>query len=166
MTLYHTRIRSPLGPLLLVADDAGLRAVRFVDAEEDPSPPPGSVEDPASLTPAVEQIKQYFAGERREFDLPLAPQGTPFQRAAWETLRTIPFGQTISYAEQARRMDRPRAVRAVGAANGRNPMPIVVPCHRVVGRDGRLAGYSSGVEIKQALLDHERQWAPQEPCLG
>jgi methylated-DNA-[protein]-cysteine S-methyltransferase len=105
---------------------------------------------------ATTQLTEYFAGARTEFDLPLEPEGTPFQLQVWEVLRGIPFGETISYGEQARRLGDQRKSRAVGGANGRNPLSIIVPCHRVVGADGRLTGYASGVEIKQWLLEHER----------
>jgi len=159
--LYFTTTDSPVGHLTLVASDAGVRAilweaegehvrVRFATA--------GAVEQPDHpvLTDAVGQLGQYFAGERREFDLPLDTVGTEFQRSAWTALRTIPFGATVSYGEQARRLGNPKAVRAVGTANGRNPVSIVVPCHRVVGSDGSLTGFAAGLETKAWLLDHER----------
>lgn len=108
------------------------------------------------LDAAENQLVEYFAGRRRDFDLACEPLGTEFQRAAWRVLSTIPFGSTMSYGEQARAMGRPSAVRAVGAANGRNPLAIVVPCHRVIGSTGRLTGYASGVERKAWLLTHEQ----------
>lgn len=107
------------------------------------------------LRRAAAQLGEYFSGRRRDFDLPLAPVGTPFQRSAWRALAGIPFGETRTYAQQAQTLGRPTATRAVGAANGRNPISIVVPCHRVVGRDGRLTGYAGGVETKAWLLAHE-----------
>ena len=103
------------------------------------------------------QLSEYFAGERRTFDLVLTPHGTPFQLAAWQVLRTIPYGETMTYGEQAVAMGRPRAVRAVGGANGRNPLAIVVPCHRVIGAGGQLTGYASGLERKRWLLDFEHK---------
>jgi methylated-DNA-[protein]-cysteine S-methyltransferase len=106
-------------------------------------------------SPARRQLAEYFAGHRRVFDLPLAPRGTPFQRAVWQALGTIPFGGTCSYADVAERIGRPGAARAVGAANGRNPIAIIVPCHRVIGRDGSLTGYAAGLARKRRLLDHE-----------
>lgn len=102
------------------------------------------------------QLLEYFQGKRREFDLPLAPRGTPFQRSVWSALAEIPYGATISYKELARRVDRPRGFQAVGQANGRNPLPIFLPCHRVVGADGALTGYAGGLELKQFLLELER----------
>ena len=110
----------------------------------------------ACLTEAARQFDEYFAGERVSFDLPLDPVGTPFQLAVWEVLRTIPFGETISYGEQARRLGDRRKARAVGAANGRNPLAIIVPCHRVIGADGSLVGFASGLDAKRWLLAHER----------
>ena len=107
------------------------------------------------LRAATTQLEEYFRGLRTTFDLPLAPTGTPFQRAAWEVLRTIPFGQTMTYGEQARRLGGANKARAVGAANGRNPLPIIIPCHRVIGADGSLTGFSAGVERKAWLLRHE-----------
>ena len=104
---------------------------------------------------AVSQLDAYFAGERREFDLALAPEGTSFQRLVWSALTRIPYGETVSYAELARRLGRPFATRAVGAANGRNPIPIIIPCHRVIGSDGSLTGYGGGLTIKRRLLDLE-----------
>jgi methylated-DNA-[protein]-cysteine S-methyltransferase len=105
---------------------------------------------------AVRQLSEYFAGERKEFDFPLAPEGTEFQRAVWKRLQEIPYGQTISYGELARRVGNPKASRAVGAANGKNPIPIVIPCHRVIGADGKLTGFGGGLPIKEALLAIER----------
>ncbi len=105
------------------------------------------------------QLGEYFAGERLEFDLPLRPVGTAFQLAAWRALTTIPYGRTVSYGEQARRLGHAGRARAVGAANGSNPLPIVVPCHRVIGADGSLTGFGGGLEIKAWLLDHERRVA-------
>jgi methylated-DNA-[protein]-cysteine S-methyltransferase len=115
------------------------------------------------LEEAARQLREYFAGTRTAFTVPIDLVGTPFQRQAWFGLADIPYGETVSYAEQARRLGRPRAVRAVGAANGRNPVPIVLPCHRVVGSDGSLTGFGGGLHVKQALLDHE---AGVEPLFG
>jgi methylated-DNA-[protein]-cysteine S-methyltransferase len=107
------------------------------------------------LAAAEEQLREYFAGDRLSFELPLDLVGTAFQRTAWLALASIPYGSTVSYGEQARRLGHPRAARAVGAANGRNPLAIVLPCHRLVGADGRLTGYGGGLEAKRALLEHE-----------
>jgi methylated-DNA-[protein]-cysteine S-methyltransferase len=144
---------SPVGPLLLAAGDAGLHLLEF------PSPrhPMARCEaweegDHSVLRRTREQLARYFDGRLRDFDLPLAPRGTPFQCEVWKALGTIPFGQTISYAGLAARVGRPTATRAVGAANGRNPLPIVLPCHRVIGADGSLTGFGGGLPTKQFLL--------------
>jgi len=153
-------IDSPLGVLRLGADAAGLRWIRFLGAEAAPAPPSSWRRDAHELRPFTEALRAYFDGDLRSFDLPLAPEGTPFQLEAWSALRTIPFGQTLSYGQQARRVGRPKAARAVGAANGRNPIPIVIPCHRVVGARGDLVGFSSGLPIKRWLLEHEQAMRP------
>jgi methylated-DNA-[protein]-cysteine S-methyltransferase len=145
-------VSSPVGAVELVASVAGLVRVSFVDggiSHENLMPN-------VHLDAAERQLGEYFAGKRRTFDLVLAPRGTPFQMAAWEVLRTIPFGSTMTYGEQAAAMGNPPAVRAVGGANGRNPLAIVVPCHRVIGANGQLTGYASGVERKRWLLDFEQ----------
>ena len=153
----HCTIDSPVGPLTLIAADGALVAIRFpgeLPAADDAGPDDAS--DPV-LAAAARQLGEYFAGTRLEFDLPLAPAGTPFQLAAWWGLATIPYGDTISYGEQARRLGHDGKARAIGAANGRNPLPIVLPCHRVVGSDGGLVGFGGGIETKAWLLHHERQ---------
>jgi len=155
MSMVYTHFESPVGPLLLSADEQGLRAIRFAVRGRPASPDPGWVEDPRPFRKASGQLDRYFAGELREFDLTLAPEGTPFQLEVWRALRRIPYGRTISYGELARRVGRPDASRAVGAANGRNPLPIVVPCHRVIGADGSLTGFGGGLPIKRALLELE-----------
>ena len=147
-------VASPVGPLTLVAGVAGLEHIIFGDER------PAEAADPGGraariLSQAQRQLVEYFGGERRSFDLPLDPQGTPFQLAVWRLLGEIPYGETITYGEQARRLGRLGAARAVGAANGRNPLPIVVPCHRVVGADGSLTGYGGGLPKKRWLLEHE-----------
>jgi len=150
--LYFDTMSSPVGPLRLIADDHGLRRVCF---EHDRHPLPsdrGGIHAPMRLRAAHRQLDEYFAGKRRQFDLPLHPIGTPFQLQVWQTLRAIGYGQTISYAELATRIGNPAARRAVGAANARNPLPIIVPCHRVIGRDGSLVGFGGGLPIKRALL--------------
>jgi methylated-DNA-[protein]-cysteine S-methyltransferase len=154
-TLYDT-IDSPLGELLLAGDGRALSAVHMHG-----SPDPGWRRDPGALREPAEQLRAYFAGELREFDLPLAPHGTPFQRQVWDALREIPYGSTMSYAGLAAAVGRPDAARAVGAANGRNPIAIVIPCHRVIGASGALTGYGGGLGRKRLLLDLEagqRTW--------
>ena len=145
-------IETPVGVLTLVAGDAGLRAVLWPRESPPPDAAPG---DHPVLAAAERQLRDYFAGTRTTFDLPLDLAGTPFQRRAWLALATVPFATTISYGEQARRLGVPRAVRAIGAANGRNPLSIVLPCHRVVGANGALTGYGGGLDAKRHLLDHE-----------
>lgn len=161
------RVSTPIGDVELVASTSGLRAIRFVDEPAAAAAEPGAHPSPSGsgggddvLDRVAYQLAEYFAGVRTRFDLPLdVVHGTAFQRSVWEALATIPFGVTWSYAQQASAVGRPRAVRAVGAANGRNPVPIVVPCHRVVGADGSLTGYAGGVARKRWLLDHERRIA-------
>lgn len=162
--LSMTTMDTPVGELTLVAGAMGLRAVLWPD-ERDGRVPLGDMTGggpgaDAVLTAAREQLLEYFAGDRREFDLPLDPVGTPFQQEAWLALRTIPFGHTITYGEQARRLGDARKSRAVGAANGRNPISIVVPCHRVVGSTGSLTGFAGGLDAKAWLLRHERDGSP------
>ena len=154
MTLHQLSLETPIGPLRLHATDDALVAV-YLPGQEPPAPAP---ERPghALLEQARAQLAEYFAGERRHFDLPLEPRGTPFQREVWSALRGIPFGATRSYAEMAAALGRPSASRAVGGANGRNPLSIVVPCHRVIGANGALTGYAGGIARKEWLLRHER----------
>lgn len=167
-TLYATVIESPVGPLTLVASELGLRAVLWAH-ESDVRVRVGAIDtdhdDPTGVLAATaSQLEEYFDGHRTEFDLPLDAVGSDFQHSAWDALRTIPFGETVSYGEQARRLGDQRKARAVGAANGRNPISIVVPCHRVVGANGSLTGFGGGIENKAWLLDHERRvWAASLP---
>ena len=148
MTSMQTTIATPVGPLALTVDDDGaLTRLGFG--------PGGTSEDPRFAS-AIAQLREYFAGERTTFDLPLALDGTPFQQEAWRALADIPYGETVSYGEQARRIGKPEAIRAIGAANGRNPIAIVLPCHRVIGADGSLTGFGGGLETKRRLLDLEQ----------
>lgn len=158
-TLLSARITSPIGTLTLTSNGHALIRVSVADPED---PPPDEVPPDADgiLSAAREQLDAYFDMRLTCFDLPLESRGTEFQRRVWDSLRTIPFGETISYAELARRIDKPKAVRAVGAANGRNPLMIVVPCHRVIGADGSLTGFGGGIERKRWLLDHEARARP------
>lgn len=158
MSLFYTFMDSPVGRLKLVASDKGLAAVLW----ENDSPrrvPLTDLKEDANhpvLRKAEQQLREYFAGKRRSFSLPLDMQGTPFQKDVWQALLDIPFGETRSYGELARLLGRPSASRAVGAANGRNPLSIVVPCHRVIGTSGKLTGFAGGIETKAHLLDLER----------
>jgi methylated-DNA-[protein]-cysteine S-methyltransferase len=153
----YTQIESPVGPLLLVADDAGLRRIEFVNGRNPARPDPQWHEDAEPLHETIRQLRAYFSGELENFDLSLAPQGTPFQLSVWNHLCEIPYGETISYGELARRLGNPNASRAVGLANGSNPIPVVIPCHRVIGSNGKLTGYGGGLPIKEKLLALERR---------
>lgn len=150
-------LETPIGQLTLVAGETGLAALHFPGQ----APLlPDEDRDPEALASAAAQLREYFAGERHAFDLDVELHGTPFQEAVWGQLRTLPYGTTVSYRTVAERLGRVDRVRAVGAAVGRTPVPIVVPCHRVVGSDGSLTGYGGGLERKLALLDLERRQAP------
>jgi methylated-DNA-[protein]-cysteine S-methyltransferase len=146
---FSTQLHTPAGPLVLEGDDRRLTRLGF----SAPTAPQGEA---ASLSSAAIQLEQYFARERTDFDVDVELDGSPFERSVWEAVRAIPYGETASYAEIARRIGRPGASRAVGRANGRNPVAVIVPCHRVVGSDGSLTGYAGGIEMKRALLDLER----------
>ncbi|PWK85293.1 methylated-DNA--[protein]-cysteine S-methyltransferase [Fulvimonas soli] len=151
-TIHYDELPTPIGRLLLVADAQGLREVWFENGRHRRAPAPSWVRSRAALAFARTQLEEYFAGTRQAFELPLHPVGTPFQLAVWAELARIPYGATVSYAELARRIGQPQAVRAVGAANGRNPLPIVLPCHRVIGSDGSLTGFGGGLPTKRFLL--------------
>lgn len=156
--LVTTTVETPVGSLRLVANEQALVAVLWPSDEHnrvrfDHEPVPGT--NPV-LESAARQLEEYFAGTRHTFDLPLEPAGTEFQQQVWTALTEIPFAETSTYGKQAATIGRPSAVRAVGAANGRNPIPIIVPCHRIVGADGSLTGFAAGVDTKRWLLDHER----------
>lgn len=144
--------RSPIGPLCLCAEHDRLVGLYLPECPA----PAGTAGRGGVLARAAAQLAEYFAGERRDFDLPLSPSGTEFQLAVWRALARIPFGTTWSYGELARAIGRPSASRAVGAANGRNPLSIVLPCHRVIGSNGELTGYGGGLPMKRWLLEHER----------
>jgi methylated-DNA-[protein]-cysteine S-methyltransferase len=152
----YSVLDGPLGELLLTSDGESLTGVYLAPHKGGPERTDAWRRDDAALQPVRDQLSAYFAGDRRDFDLPLALHGTPFQRKVWEALAAIPFGETVGYAEIARRIGSPGSARAVGAAVGRNPVSIVVPCHRVVGSDGSLTGYGGGLDRKRWLLDHER----------
>jgi len=156
-----TRFESPIGELVITASASGLTGVWFpgvdlpgVEADDERKPPS------SHLARACEQLAEYFAKARTAFDLPLDPPGTPFQRRVWSALRIIPYGTTVSYGELARRLGEVRATRAVGAANGKNPIPIIVPCHRVIGARGELTGFGGGLDRKRWLLEHEGALLP------
>jgi methylated-DNA-[protein]-cysteine S-methyltransferase len=155
--VYYTTTESPAGRLLLAGDARALRLVSFERSKR--SAPPG-VDwklDKEPFAEAIRQLQAYFRGELKEFDLPLAMEGTEFQLRVWNALRAIPYGETISYAELAERIGNRRAVRAVGLANGSNRIPIIVPCHRVIGSDGSLTGFGGGLSTKKMLLELENK---------
>ncbi|TBU89798.1 methylated-DNA--[protein]-cysteine S-methyltransferase [Stutzerimonas kirkiae] len=152
MTLYYDRFDSPIGPLTVAADEHGLRHILFAENRYDAPGRAQWVHHPEYLEQPRRQLLDYLLGQRRHFDLILAPQGTAFQRQVWMALADIPYGRTWSYAELARHVGRPGASRAIGAANGRNPLPIVLPCHRVIGSNGALTGFGGGLPTKAALL--------------
>jgi methylated-DNA-[protein]-cysteine S-methyltransferase len=154
MSEAYTTMASPVGELLLTAAEGRLTGL-YMPVEVH-GPPAGMARDDNAFAAVRSQLEEYFAGERRVFDLPVAPPGTPFQQRVWAELQRIGYGETISYAELAARIGRPTAIRAVGAANGANPVSIIIPCHRVIGSDGSLTGYGGGLEAKRRLLELER----------
>ena len=158
MTTYYTTLDSPVGRLLLTSDGKALTRMHF-NSDGDAQPEPDWVRDDtgAPLADAVRQLGEFFAGNRTQFDLPLAAEGTEFQRRVWDELRAIPYGETISYAELAQRIGNPKASRAVGMANSRNPIGIIVPCHRVIGANGSLTGFAGGLGNKRRLLELEQK---------
>jgi methylated-DNA-[protein]-cysteine S-methyltransferase len=153
--LLHTTIDTPIGSLLLVGDETALHGLYMQDGPRPKRPAPNWIGAEEPFRPVREQLGQYFGGERTEFDLPLVMAGPEFERGVWQALRGIGYGETVSYGEIARRIGYPDAARAVGRANGRNPISVIVPCHRVIGADGSLTGYGGGLERKRFLLEHE-----------
>ena len=159
--LRYTYLDSPMGDLLLARDDQGLKCLSFPRGLVPRAPQPDWQKAvPSEFSGAREQLEAYFAGELTEFDLPLAPEGTAFQHHVWDALLAIPYAETISYGEQARRIGKPKAGQAVGAANGANPIAIVIPCHRVIGANGSLTGFTGGLDKKKYLLAHEETVRP------
>lgn len=156
VTSYY-EIASPVGSLLLVGNAAGLAAIHFESRTSPATIDPGWRQSRGPFRSLIGQLEEYFRGERREFEVELAPTGTPFQQSVWAELRLIPYGSVTSYGELARKIGKPTAYRAVGAANGANPWPIVVPCHRVIGSDRSLTGFGGGLGAKQTLLRLEAE---------
>lgn len=157
-TTYYTYVDTPVGKLMLAGcRDHGLRHIAFQCGKGTLAPKPEWKQSATPFRAVERQLREYFQGKRTAFDLRLHPKGTPFQTAVWRALTKIPYGQTRSYGDIAKAVGHPTAVRAVGLANGRNPLPIVVPCHRVIGASGKLVGYGGGLPVKQALLDRERE---------
>ena len=155
--MYYCYLKTPIGDLLLAGEDEALSLVAFPEGSMRRDPEPDWIYNEKKFADARQQLTEYFAGERKEFDLPLSLAGTEFQLRVLEELRQIPYGETTSYGDIAARIGKPKAMRAVGAANGRNPIPIIVPCHRVIGRSGDLTGFGGGLDAKQALLQLEAE---------
>lgn len=155
--MYYCYLETPIGELLLAGEDNALSMIGFPKGKMRRDPEPDWIYNEKPLENARRQLEEYFAGSRKDFDLPVILNGTEFQVAVLKALQEIPYGETVSYGEIARRIGRPRAVRAVGAANGRNPIPIVVPCHRVIGSSGDLTGFGGGLDTKEALLRLEAE---------
>lgn len=154
--IFYTHVDSPIGSLLLRADQHSLTGLFFSTGDKARQQPgPEWQHEPARFAQIQAQLAEYFAGQRQRFDLPLAPSGTEFQRSVWSALQDIPFGETRSYGEIAQAIGRPKAVRAVGTANGSNPIALIIPCHRVIGADGSLTGFGGGLDVKRQLLTHE-----------
>jgi methylated-DNA-[protein]-cysteine S-methyltransferase len=151
--MNYSYLDTPIGTLLIAGDDDGIRFINFPKGKHAVKPQATWTESARGpVGDAIRQLREYFAAKRTDFDLPLAPEGTEFQRNVWRRLQEIPFGETISYGELAKRVGNPKASRAVGAANGQNPIPIVIPCHRVIGANGKLTGFGGGLPTKEALL--------------
>ena len=159
--MRYTWVDSPVGPILLAGDGKEVQIIQFGVGRQTKAKPrepqPGWVEERAPFAEVMSQLTDYFSGSRQQFQMLLAPRGTEFQQRVWTALQLIPYGETVSYGELASAIGKPSAVRAVGAANGANPIGIVIPCHRVIGADGSLTGYGGGIENKAKLLAHERQ---------
>lgn len=155
--MFYRYLPSPIGPLLLAGDEQGLRQL-YMDNHQHWTPPPQWVEAGNQLDTVCRQLDEYFEGKRECFDVRLAPLGTAFQQRVWQALQEIPYGHTWSYAQLAEHIGNPKAVRAVGTANGANPISIIIPCHRVIGSNGTLTGYGGGLERKQTLLQLEGAW--------
>lgn len=155
-TIWYAELNSPLGKLTLESDGEALTRIRLPKEKWQADPESNRVRKPELFAEAAAQLGAYFRGERKEFDLKLNPRGTDFQKKVWDLLREIPLGQTITYGELAAKTGNPKASRAVGAANGKNPLPIVIPCHRVIGSNGKLTGFAGGLEAKKTLLKLEK----------
>lgn len=162
--MNYQLLDTPIGPLRLLSTGTHLAAIEFANQQSDTQDE--TCRTDKVLERSARQLQEYFAGRRKTFDLPLAPRGTDFQRTVWNALSAIPWGAVCSYADIARAIDKPKAVRAVGAANGRNPLPIVVPCHRVIGSDGSLTGFAGGLDMKRKLLELEGSLEDRQAGMG
>jgi methylated-DNA-[protein]-cysteine S-methyltransferase len=159
---YWWQFETPIGALLLVGDAQHLRRIGLQGGIHPETIDPAWIRAEAPFAAAIEQLQQYFAGARQQFELPLAADGTVFQRAVWRELQAIPYGHTVSYGALARKLGNAQASRAVGLANGANPLPVIIPCHRVIGADGSLTGFGGGLAIKRSLLALERAECVQD----
>lgn len=164
MKEYKAYYQSEIGLLEIVGTETSIKAVNFVEGEAETTDP-AQTDLPPEIAACLAQFDEYFRGERREFSLRLEPAGTGFQKTVWNQLGTIPYGQMVSYLDIARQVGNEKAVRAVGAANGQNPIVIIVPCHRVVGSNGQLTGYGGGLWRKAWLLNHEKKFSGQQMAL-
>lgn len=156
MSTTYCYSTSPIGKLLLTCENGCLTALHFANTATTLDVPDHWRQDDAPFTEALKQLDEYFTGRRQTFTLAIRPQGTAFQQSVWRQLQQVPYGQTTSYGEIARQIGNPKACRAVGLANGKNPLPIIIPCHRIIGRDGSLTGFGGGLEVKKQLLDLEQ----------
>ena len=150
--MFYTVMKSPIGPLMLAGDDDRLHFVHFATGRRPRSPQADWIEDKAPFREVIRQLEMYFEGKLQDFDIPLVLDGTEFQLRVWRNLQKIPYGETVSYGQLAKRLGRPAAARAVGLANGSNPIPIIIPCHRVIGSNGDLTGFGGGLPLKKKLL--------------
>jgi methylated-DNA-[protein]-cysteine S-methyltransferase len=156
--MYYDIIESPIGPILLAGDEKGLRHLNFLKGKKIIEVPADWIENREFFREAARQLEAYFSGELKSFDLKLAPEGTDFQKSVWKALYNIPYGETRTYKEIAVSIGKNKAYRAVGLANNQNPIAIIIPCHRVIGSDGKLTGYASGLDIKEFLLRLESEY--------
>ncbi len=162
MSIFTQYYASPVGRLEITATPEAIMSIHFADAEKKPGPgKPQTDESCPLIEQCINELTEYFRGERKDFTVPFVLDGTPFQNRAWHALTTIPYGQTITYGEQAIRLDNPKAARAVGLCNGNNPIVLLVPCHRVIGANGSLTGFGGDLWVKKWLLDHEKKHSSQ-----
>ncbi len=155
--VYYSYLKSPIGKLMVVGTRSAIKAIMFPAGKNTHAPAPDWIEESKYLKKAIDQLKAYFAGKLQCFELELSPEGTAFQQSVWKALKEIPYGKTTSYGEIAEKLGNPKASRAVGAANGKNPIPIVIPCHRVIGKSGDLTGFGGGLDTKEKLLTLEQE---------
>lgn len=153
--MFYCFMDSPIGKLFLAGDQEGLKHLNFPREKKPVQPEPGWMEMTAFFTSVISELKEYFAGKRQQFSIDIKPEGTPFQVSVWKALQQVPYGETVSYGELAKQVGNPRASRAVGSANGANPIPIIIPCHRAIGASGDLTGFGGGLDVKQYLLTLE-----------